>query len=118
MKYPVMCEGMVKPELVHFNRVVRTLAVMDHFKVAGQRAATLEELLVFAQPWEFPVVALGSFWAFEHERHLVPYLLSNGTTRVRGSGPSRDLLPVLSRLELRWEEYSWHRDYRFLVFPK
>ena len=108
--FPVNGNGEVEVtfELVHLNKEVSTEAALAYLDANGMRPATAQELLVFGKiypeaQWEFPVVALGSFW-----------VQSNGVKQVLNLGRSG------SGRVLRRTEFSrnWNRLCRFLAVRK
>ncbi len=94
--------------LVHLDRIATTDEVLQHLNKLGLEPAEIEELLAFGEKYpdiqrEYPIVVLGSVWRSPDGYRFCPGLYGDSGRRV---------------LRLRWIDYRWHEDYRFLARRK
>jgi hypothetical protein len=107
---PPMRTGDVRVELIHFDRRIRTAGAESGIADRGRSPADLWVALALAERFpdlqrKFPLVALGSVWAYPYGYRYVPCLC--------GLSGHRDLGLSWARPSDEWLEY-----YRFLAVRK
>ena len=101
--------------LIHLNRVITDVGVIQYLDVLGLKPAKIEHLLAFGAKYpskqlDFPIVALGSNVIDPLGRHYTSYL--DTMTDVRGQ---KRLLYLFSEVE---PNNSWSENCRFLAVRK
>jgi hypothetical protein len=111
MKIPVRPVGVVNQHMIlrHYNRVIKTSAILADLKKYGLRPATLPELLAVGEQApelqkQFPVVALGQTCRFG--THLCCPELTT------------DLMQKTRELVVVPADTGWPQESRFLAIPK
>jgi len=108
-RFPIEGKGTVEFEAVlfHFDKDISSENAKKQIEEAGYEVAKIEHILSFGANYpeeqrKFPIVGLGSVGEVSGRRY-VPHLDRDGSRR---------------RLYLRWWDYGWNADYRFLGVRK
>ena len=95
-------------ELIKYDADMESHDVITDLDSRGLRPATIEELCAFGASYpdvqrQFPMVALGSPWAYRYGNREVPVLITSGSARI---------------LDLDWWSNRWLAPYRFAAVRK
>lgn len=107
--FPVSDQGTCdEVSIFHFNKVMTSEDAGSEMDKRGFRPAKIEELLALGEKHpelqkKFPIIALGSIWLGPDGSRSVACLGFDGSRRG---------------LSLRWFDFSWDRDCRFVAVRK